>query len=55
MTEPCNCGADDCPRCHPGVADDPRCDECGGKLYRHRRRWRCVDCDGVEEIERGEG
>ena len=18
MTSPCNCGADDCPRCHPG-------------------------------------
>ena len=44
MSERCNCGAWDCPRCRPGLQRRVECADCGAEreLYRMTE---CTRCD----------
>jgi len=47
MTGPCDCGAEDCPRCFPGCLDTVNlaC-KCGGQLPAYRAGF-CIVCDAA--------
>ena len=32
MSQPCMCGATDCPRCYPGCGDYCECEDCGAEM-----------------------
>lgn len=52
MSEPCSCGAADCPNCHPGCREKVTCVSCNSDVYAYQ-----VDDNDVCEfcIEEGVG
>ena len=54
MSEPCLCGADDCPRCYPFTWDEPDeyYDEDGNRLKNKRGEDPRVTITGTEEFRR---
>ena len=51
MSQPCMCGATDCPRCFPGCENYCECEVCGGdELIEDLDDGICQQCKDLEEI-----